>query len=246
MEIIPAIDILDGRCVRLRMGDFNSRIDYSEPMEAANWIAESGATWLHLVDLNAARGDGNNSDEIAEIVRSTQLSVQVGGGVRTLANAVALYEIGVKRLVLGTRAVEEPGFIADVISEVQIEIVVSLDYRVESGIPMVQVRGWTSGSGLTLRETLARSEEMGASYVLATDVGRDGMLTGPDLGTYCMILDETDMELIASGGVSDLTDLERLAELRSPTLERGVHSVVVGRAIHDRRIELSEVIELWR
>ncbi len=246
MEVIPAIDILDGRCVRLRMGDFNSRIDYSEPMEAANWIAESGATWLHLVDLNAARGDGSNSEEIAEIVRNTHLFVQVGGGVRTLANAVALCEIGVKRLVLGTRAVEEPGFIADVISEVRVEIVVSLDYRGESGIPMVQVRGWTRGSGLALEESMARSEEMGASYVLATDVGRDGMLTGPDLDTYRMILDETEMELIASGGVSDPIDLERLAALRSPILERGVHSVVVGRAIHDRRIELSEVVDLWR
>lgn len=246
MEIIPAIDILNGRCVRLEMGDFDRKTDYSDPIDAAQWIVEAGAKWLHVVDLDAARGTGHNRTLIDEIITSTKLFVEVGGGVRSLETAGELIEIGAKRLVLGTKAVEEPQFIADVVSLSEVPVVVSLDYKYHETQPIVQIRGWTESTGISLFSALQYSQEMGATFVLATDVSRDGMFCGFDIQTYMEILDSCEMELIASGGASSLVDLVEAAEVRSLKYKRAIHSCVVGKALHDGRINLAEALGQWR
>ncbi len=246
MEIIPAIDILNGRCVRLEMGDFDKKTDYSDPIDAAKWIVEAGARWLHVVDLDAARNTGDNRSLIDEIITSTRLNVEVGGGIRSLKIASELIEIGAKRLVLGTKAVEDPQFIADVVSLSETPVVVSLDYKYLDGQPIVQSRGWTQSTGLSLYDTLQECQAKGATFVLATDVSRDGMFSGLDIQTYLEVLDSCEMELIASGGVSSLADLIEASEVRSLRYKRAIHSCVIGKALHDGRVNLSEALGQWR
>lgn len=245
VELYPAIDIIDGRAVRLVQGDFGRRTDYGDPFEAATRLAAEGPPWLHVVDLDAARtGSPVNRDVVAAIARAVGVPVQVGGGVRDELAARALLEAGVARVVVGTAALAQPDLVAALIAHHPGAVAVGLDYRLSASPgPVarreVAVRGWSAGSGTDLTAALASLAEMGVTTVVVTAIDQDGTLSGPDLEGLAVAL-ESGMAVVASGGVGSLTDLQSLACLRRAG--RGLTGVVVGRALHDGRFSVREAM----
>lgn len=261
MDFFPAIDLRDGRSVRLVQGDFTRERIYGDPVESANEMVAQGARFLHVVDLDAARtGEPVNRKVVADIaaaVAEKGVFVQAGGGVRDEAAAEALLSAGVARVVLGTAAVERPGLVRRLARRFPERIAVALDYRRAgmcdtsrprpagaSGVSLanakVAVRGWTSVSGESLLEILSYFEDAGAAAVMVTDVGRDGTLAGPDLDGLAAVLEATNMEVVASGGVSCLADLVTLASLGRP--DRRLSGVIVGMALRENRFGVAEAI----
>lgn len=236
MELFPAIDVRGGRCVRLRQGDYADETVYGEdPVAVAVSFANAGARWVHTVDLDAARtGDPTNRrviGEIATAVAPLGVRVQSGGGVRDASAVRALLDAGVSRVVIGTAAVELPSFVRDAAAAHPGAIAVGLDARVLDGVYEVAVRGWTAGSGVELFGLLASFEGIGVAAVVITEIGRDGMLTGPDLGGLGRALAATSIDVIASGGVSSLDDLRALRALRADG--RTLAGAIAGKAIYE-------------
>lgn len=247
MEFIPAIDLIEGQCVRLVQGDFSRQISYGSATDAALEIEMQGPTWLHLVDLDAARSLDKikNREVIAEICSHSKMSIEVGGGIRSVDDARRLFDLGVRRVILGTMAIENPRLVADVAEINSGGVAVGLDYRLENGQHKIALRGWLEDSGKDLFDVLPMLVGLGASAVVATDISRDGTFDGPDLKTLEKILslaDCGDFELIASGGVSDLGDVVKLKSLNFNG--RSIFGVISGRAIHDGRIDISEAVAL--
>jgi phosphoribosylformimino-5-aminoimidazole carboxamide ribotide isomerase len=235
VDLWPAIDILDGRCVRLRRGDFEDETRYGDPVEVAERFLEGGATRLHVVDLDAARtGTAANRDAILQIVRRTGLIVQAGGGVRSLESAAALLDNGVGRVVVGTAAVTgDPELLAELTDRWPNRIVVGLDYRTQRGEAgprrELAVRGWVERSGVSLEMALTRLAFMPIAAVAVTDIDRDGTGAGPDLAGLRELLDETELPVIASGGIGSASDIARLSRLAEGG--RGLAGVIVGKAL---------------
>lgn len=237
MELYPAVDLRGGRCVRLYQGDYERETVYhDDPVEQAREFAAAGTRWLHVVDLDAARtGHPVNRDHIARIVSSVDLRVQTGGGVRDEAAAAALFEAGVARVVLGTAALEQPALVARL--AVRYPIAVGLDARGRE----VAVRGWLKGSGQDLLDVARRFEDQGVQALVVTEIGRDGTLAGPDVEGLAAVLEATSLDVIASGGVGTLADLEVLAALRAPGARR-LAGVIVGRALYEGRFTVAEAL----
>lgn len=252
MDLYPAIDIRDGRCVRLRQGDYADETIYGEdPVAMALAFADAGATWVHTVDLDAARtGSGANRSIIGTMVeelRALNVSVQTGGGVRTEADVRELLGLGVARVVIGTRAVKDPDFVAAVGPAHPGCIAVGLDARaLADGTYEVAAHGWTAGTGVELFGLLRRFEGCGVAAAVITEIGRDGMLTGPDLVGLGRALDESSIEIVASGGVSSLADLTALGTLRSALNGRMLTGAIAGKAIYERRFTVSDGIRACR
>ena len=240
MLLYPAIDLRDGRCVRLYQGDYGREQAYgTDPVAVARDFAAAGARWIHVVDLDAARtGEPVNRDVVAAIaaaVRPLGVSVQAGGGVRDQASAEALFAAGVDRVVLGTAAVEHPELVRELAADHP--VAVGLDARNGE----VAVRGWTEGSGRKVTELLARYEDAGVAAVVVTEIERDGTLTGPDVDGLASVLEATALDVIASGGVSSVADLEVLASLRAAGTRR-LAGVIVGKALHDGLFSVEEAV----
>ena len=230
MILYPAIDLRGGRCVRLAQGDFDRQTVFDDdPLALALSFEADGAQWLHVVDLDAARRDGDNRRVIEAMASAVGIPIQVGGGVRD----GTLLERGVERIVLGSLAVEDPPAVKRLAARWPGRVAVGLDHRTGE----VQVRGWEDGAGISLAGALAAVDcpELGA--VVVTEIERDGMLTGPDLGGLVEVLGLTARPVIASGGVSSVDDLRALAELRRG--ERRLAGAIVGRAIYEGRVELA-------
>lgn len=245
MRVIPAIDVLDGRCVRLIQGDYQRRISYKGVAEAVAEFQGAGATELHMVDLEAARsGLGENFGLISSVIRDSGLEVQVGGGVRSMEVAQQFLDGGAARVVVGSSIVDAPDFFRELCARYPDRVVASLDYRRDGGERYIATHGWLDSSGVRLMEAFSIAIEMGCRRFLATDVSKDGTLEGPDLDTYREILTRFDVELIASGGVGSLQDIERLGAIDIGG--RGLHGVVVGRALHDGKIDIREAFQIWR
>jgi phosphoribosylformimino-5-aminoimidazole carboxamide ribotide isomerase len=237
MDLYPAVDLLDGRCVRLVQGDFERRTVYGDPVATAVELARAGAPWLHVVDLNAAKtGQPVNRPLITEIARAVTVPVQAGGGVRDESGAAALLQAGVARVVLGTAAVDDPDLVERLASRYPGRVAAGIDHRGGE----VSLRGWTQASGAGLLEVLGRLEDLGAAAVIVTDISRDGTLEGPDLPGLSAVLAASTVDLIASGGVASVDDLARLARLDADG--RRLAGVIVGRAIHDGRLDLKEAL----
>jgi phosphoribosylformimino-5-aminoimidazole carboxamide ribotide isomerase len=237
MDLYPAVDLLDGRCVRLVQGDFERRTVYGDPVETAIDLAGSGAPWLHVVDLDAARtGHPVNRRIITDIVAAVEVPVQAGGGVRDDSGAAALLDGGVARVVLGTAAVEDADLVERLAARYPGRVAAGIDHRRGE----VSLRGWTQASGAGLLEVLGRLEDLGAAAVIVTDISRDGTLAGPDLAGLSAALAVSTVDLIASGGVGSVEDLARLARLDADG--RRLAGVIVGRAIHDGRLDLKEAL----
>lgn len=243
-EIFPAIDLLGGRCVRLYQGDYAQATTYSDdPAAQAAVFCAEGASWLHVVDLDAARsGLPTNVEAIAAISRvatEAGVPVQVGGGVRTTKAAEALFDLGVRRVVLGTAALETPELVTELAANHA--VAVGLDARAGE----VAVRGWVEGSGRTVAEMARQFADVGVDALVVTDIGRDGTLEGPDLDGLTDLLAAVDIPLLASGGVATLGDVVTLAGVRRPD-GKGLAGVVIGRALYEGAFRLPDVIAATR
>ena len=237
-SLYPAIDLRGGRCVRLIQGDYDREIRYeADPVEVALAFQESGASWVHVVDLDAARsGTSQNLTTVAAIAEAVQVPVQSGGGVRSLEAAKALFETGVSRCVVGTAAVENPSLIEEITS-LGHQVAVGLDVRGE----MVATQGWERDSGLSIYELLPNYENAGAEAIVVTQITRDGMGTGPDIDGLRGVIEATSLQVVASGGVGALAHITQLAQLRVE--DRGLAGVIVGKAIHDGVIDVSDAVK---
>ncbi|MEB3309807.1 MAG: 1-(5-phosphoribosyl)-5-[(5-phosphoribosylamino)methylideneamino]imidazole-4-carboxamide isomerase [Snowella sp.] len=237
MEILPAIDLLDGRCVRLYQGDYQqSQIYHENPVEVARQWAEQGATRLHLVDLDGAKaGQPVNLPAIEAIVRAVDIPVQVGGGLRDRASVAQLLELGVGRVILGTIAVEQPELVESLCQEFPQQIVVGIDAR--NG--KVATRGWLETSTVEATDLAQQMEKLGAAAIIYTDIHRDGTLVGPNLEALRELASHLEIPVIASGGVSALRDLLSLLSLEP----LGVNGVIIGKALYTGDVDLTEAIQ---
>jgi len=239
VDLFPAVDLKDGAAVRLVQGDFDRRHDYGDPVALARRYVDGGASWIHVVDLDAARhGEARNRDRVLEIVRAVDVPVQVGGGVRTLADAEVLVDGGVARVVVGTAAVTDPGFLAAVVARHPGRVAVGLDHRGQGA--EVALSGWEHGSGVSLDEALARLDDVDVAAVVVTAIERDGMLEGPDVGGLTHVLGRTRHQVVASGGVRSVEDLASLAALRVG--ERALAGAIVGKALVDGVLGIGEAV----
>jgi phosphoribosylformimino-5-aminoimidazole carboxamide ribotide isomerase len=232
MLFIPAIDILDGRCVRLEQGDFGKEKRYSrDPADLALSFQDRGARYIHVVDLDAAKGGGReNREVIRRIVTSVSVPVEVGGGVRSRDTAAALLDIGVDRVILGTIIVRDEMLSAKMAGEFGSGIAAGIDARDGS----VKISGWTEGGGVGALELGLKVKEMGFGLIIYTDISRDGMLKGPDKeGVKNMAL-RTGLPVIASGGISSIDDVKAVRELEP----HGVVGMISGKAIYEGRISV--------
>jgi phosphoribosylformimino-5-aminoimidazole carboxamide ribotide isomerase len=239
MRVIPAIDVKDGKCVRLFKGDFEQVTEYSDrPVEVARRFAALDVRDLHIVDLDGARdGTGVNRDSVAAIAAETSLAVQVGGGIRDTNTLADWFDRGIDRCVIGSLAVEQSDLVREWFAAYGADrIVLALDVVIgEDEVPKIATRGWTQTTETTLWDCIETYLDAGLRHVLCTDIGRDGALSGPNVELYSIVLERYPMlELQASGGVRDATDLERLRKA-------GLPAAITGRALLDGRITDREV-----
>ena len=230
MIVIPAIDLRGGRAVRLRRGDPTEETAYDDhPVEVAERFQEQGARRLHVIDLDAALGEGDNREAIRDICRAVVVPVQVGGGIRSLEAAAAVFEDGAARAILGTAAAADVSVVGRAVEEFAERVVVAVDVR--GGRLMID--GWRE-EGPELEATVSRLNDAGAPRYLVTAIARDGTLDGPDLSLYRQVLKLTDRPVIASGGVRNAEDVWALREL-------GCEAAVTGRALYEKTLKLSQV-----
>ncbi|MBD2101585.1 1-(5-phosphoribosyl)-5-[(5-phosphoribosylamino)methylideneamino]imidazole-4-carboxamide isomerase [Leptolyngbya sp. FACHB-261] len=236
MEILPAIDILAGRCVRLYQGDYaQSEIFDEDPVAVAQRWAEQGATRLHLVDLDGAKaGSAQNWPVIERIVRAVDLPVQVGGGLRNTDSVSSLLNLGVQRAILGTVAVEQPDLVAQLAQQFPGQIAVGIDARDGK----VATRGWLETSEIQAIELAQRMATLGVAAIIYTDIQRDGTLSGPNLTALGQMVQAVSIPVIASGGMSSVSDLLSLLALPAP----GVQGAIIGRALYTGDIVLKEAL----
>ena len=235
LELLPAVDVKDGRAVRLVQGELNAQTSYGSPLDAALDFQSSGAQWIHLVDLDAAFGTGENSELLAEVVGRLDIKVELSGGIRDDASLRKALATGCRRVNLGTAALENPEWTARVIAEFGDRIAVGLDVRGHT----LAARGWTKEGG-DLFETITRLERDGCARYVLTDVTKDGTLQGPNLELLREVCAVTDKPVIASGGISSLADIAALQELRSI----GVEGAIVGKALYAGAFTLSQALEI--
>lgn len=233
MFIFPAIDLKDGRVVRLKQGDFAKETVYNfDPVEQAKIFADHGAEWLHLVDLDRAKdGQKNNSHIIKEIRERTSLKIQLGGGIRTLEQMITWLNLGIERLVIGTLALERPDLLLKAVERYgKKKFVISIDAK--NGY--LATHGWLKSSEKKVLDFALEMLRLGVQQFLYTDISRDGMLTGPDWQTLTRLTALEGCQIIASGGISSLNDLAGLHKL-------GVQGVVIGAALYQGKFTFPEI-----
>ena len=237
--VFPAIDLIDGKCVRLLQGEYSNEIEYSDdPISQALSFQEEGASWIHIVDLDAARtGIANNASVIENIVSRLEIPVQVGGGIRNLDVARSVFDLGVTRVVIGTAAIDNPS-LAEGITSIG-RVAVGVDLRNEK----VAVHGWKTETVLSYSDIFERFEEVDVDAYIVTHIERDGTLGGPDIDAYKELISSTTKNVIASGGVGSTDDLRNLSRLSANG--RTLSGVIVGRAFYEDEFSLSEAIEAF-
>jgi phosphoribosyl isomerase A len=235
LELLPAVDIADGRAVQLIQGVAGSGGEFGDPVEAALAWQDLGAEWLHLVDLDAAFGRGSNRELVDSIVGKLDIKVELSGGIRDAASLSAALASGSRRVNLGTAALEQPEWTAEAIAEHGDRIAVGLDVRGTT----LAARGWTRDGG-DLWETLERLDREGCARYVVTDVNKDGMLAGPNLALLQQVCERTSRPVVASGGVSTLDDVRALRGL----VEGGVEGAIIGSALYRGAFTLGEALDV--
>jgi phosphoribosylanthranilate isomerase len=235
--LLPAVDVVEGRAVRLVQGKAGSETEYGSALEAALTWQRDGAEWIHLVDLDAAFGRGSNAELLAEVVRTLDVKVELSGGIRDDASLRAALATGCERVNIGTAALENPLWCARAIAEFGDKVAVGLDVQIVDGEHRLRGRGWETDGG-DLWQVLERLDDEGCSRFVVTDVTKDGTLTGPNLELLEGVAECTDAPVIASGGVSSLDDLRAIATLT----DSGVEGAIVGKALYASRFTLPEAL----
>lgn len=234
MQLYPAIDMKGGKCVRLTQGLFDNVTIYSDtPAEMAKLWVGQGASFLHIVDLDGAlAGRSVNEEAIRQIVESVDVPVQLGGGIRSAEAVAYMLELGITRCIIGTRAVERPAFIGELVERFGADrIVVGVDAK--DG--MVAVEGWEKVSDLSALELCMKMKDFGVEHIVYTDISRDGTLTGPNVEYTRELTERTGLDIIASGGVSGMEDLIRLEQCN-------VRGAIIGKALYENKISLPEAV----
>ena len=237
LELLHAVDVKDGKAVRLVQGELSQETNYGKPLDAALDFQKSGAEWIHLVDLDAAFGIGSNADLLAEVVGALDIKVELSGGIRDDESLRRALATGCTRVNLGTAALENPEWTSRVIAEFGDRIAVGLDVRGQT----LSARGWTRDGG-DLFETITRLDRDGCVRYVVTDVTKDGTLAGPNLELLKSVCAVTKAPVIASGGISNLSDIENLAALRGI----GVEGAIVGKALYAGAFTLQQALEITK
>jgi len=238
MDLYPAIDLRDGRCVRLHQGDYDQETIYGDdPVAQAKAFADAGAGWIHVVDLDAARsGIPENRDVVAAIAKAVDVPVQTGGGVRSIEAAHELFAAGVERVVIGTAALKDPDLVR----------ALAIDHRVAVGLDAksgeVATDGWLVGSGRSVLDVARSFADAGVDAFVVTDIARDGTLEGPDLVGLADVLGATPVDVIASGGVGTMADLVALNSIEVGG--RRLSGVIAGKAIYEGHVDVADAVDL--
>ena len=237
MNIIPAIDLIGGKAVRLKKGDYNEVTVYNDdPVSVAESFERSGAAFMHIVDLDGAKdGSTANYEIIKNIVSVTSLFVEVGGGIRNMDTVKKYMDAGVSRVIIGTAAVKDPEFLAEAVREYPENIAVGID--VKDG--MVAIKGWTELSEFSCFDFCERMQKLGVKTVICTDISKDGMMSGTNLELYAELQRRYDMNIIASGGVSSLEDVRALSKMN-------VYGAIIGKALYTGAIDLCDALRVAR
>ena len=235
LELLPAVDVADGKAVRLTQGEAGSETDYGSPIDAAMQWVNAGAEWIHLVDLDAAFGRGDNRALLQEVIdaSSGRVKIELSGGIRDDQSLDAAIEAGATRVNLGTAALENPEWTAKVIEKYGDKIAVGLDVRGTT----LAARGWTKEGG-DLWEVLARLEDAGCSRYVVTDVTKDGTLRGPNVDLLKQVMERTSKPVVASGGISSLQDIADLYAL----VQQGLEGAILGKSLYAGRFTLEEAL----
>ncbi|WP_026552971.1 bifunctional 1-(5-phosphoribosyl)-5-((5-phosphoribosylamino)methylideneamino)imidazole-4-carboxamide isomerase/phosphoribosylanthranilate isomerase PriA [Arthrobacter sp. H20] len=235
LELLPAVDVVDGQAVRLVQGEAGSETGYGDALEAALVWQHDGAEWVHLVDLDAAFGRGSNRELLGRVIGELTIKVELSGGIRDDASLDAALELGAHRVNLGTAALEDPEWTAAAIARYGDKIAVGLDVRGTT----LAARGWTEEGG-DLWEVLQRLEDAGCSRYVVTDVTKDGTLRGPNLELLQQVLERTSRPVVASGGISSLEDLAALRQL----VPHGLEGAIVGKALYAGAFTLPQALDI--
>lgn len=234
-ELLPAVDIKQGRAVRLRQGEISDKTVYGSPVECALDFQKAGADWLHLVDLDAAFGVGNNAEIVLEVINSLNIKVELSGGIRTDESLSKALAANCERVILGTAALEDPGWASKVIKQYGQKIAVSLDVRGET----LAARGWVREGG-NLYEAITRLADDGCALFIVTDISKDGTLAGPNFELLERVCNFSKVPVIASGGISSLADLEKLVGMQ----DIGIQGAIVGKALYEGAFTLADAINV--
>lgn len=235
LALLPAVDVQDGQAVRLVQGEYGTATNYGDPFEAAIGWQQLGAKWLHLVDLDAAFGHGNNREIIHRITRELGIQIELSGGIRDDESLDEALEMGATRVNLGTAALEHPDWTAKVIHKYGDRIAVGLDVRGEK----LATRGWVEESG-NIWDVLSQLEEAGCARYVVTDITKDGTLTGPNTGLLLEIAAQTGKPVIASGGISTLDDIAQLTTM----VDDGIEGAIVGKALYAGQFTLPQALQV--
>ena len=233
--LLPAVDVSDGKAVRLVQGELGTETTYGSPLDAALLFQTQGAKWIHLVDLDAAFGKGNNFEIINEVIKKLDIDVELSGGIRDDDSLARALKTGATRINLGTAALENPEWTKKVINQFGEKIAIGLDVRGNK----LAARGWTQEGG-DLYETLERLDRDNAARYVVTDVTKDGTLKGPNLELLSAVALKTSKPIVASGGISTLLDIENLRQLTS----QGVEGAIVGKALYSQKFTLEEALKV--
>ena len=233
MYIIPAIDLLQGKCVRLIQGQYHRRITYADdPISQAEKFSSAGAEWLHIVDLDGARvGRPVNTDAISAIAALGKFKIEIGGGIRNQDSIKQLLDMGTERVIIGTKAVSDFEWFTEMTEKFNGKIALALDARGAK----LSTHGWTEENPKNLLEFAAEAEKLPLAAIIYTDITKDGMMAGPNLERTKTLVETVALPVIASGGVREITDIKKLAEL-------GVEAAIIGRALYEATLELSDAI----
>lgn len=239
MIIFPAIDILDGKAVRLAQGSYSDVTQYNpDPVDQAISFAEAGARWIHVVDLDGAKkGVTQNHKVVEKILQSVNLGIEIGGGIRSLESISKYVEAGAKRIVLGTKLATDPKFVEDAVKEFGDYLVAGVDAK--DG--MVAISGWTESEGLKADDLVARLQDMGIGHLVYTNIANDGMRTGIDIDRYVELSKIAGFPVVVSGGVASIDDVEK-AMAHCECIE----GIIIGKAIYEKSVDLEEALAVSR